>query len=195
MVFLPVDPDSRRKCEEVFENIVRDERQQLLGWRTVPTDNSPIGPTAKAAEPVMRQIFIGRGDGFSDDLAFERKLYVIRKRVRKAIKASTIPTVPCSTYRACPTRRLSTKECSPLAQLTTYYPDLTDPSVEVALAMVHSRFSTNTFPNWARAHPYRSSATTVKSIHFEATSTGQAREKTYLNQSCLAPTSRKLCRS
>jgi glutamate synthase (ferredoxin) len=155
MVFLPVDADSRRQCEEVFQNIVREEGQQFLGWRTVPTDNSPIGPTARAAEPVMKQIFIGRGDGFSDDLAFERKLYVIRKRVRRAIKTSTIPDAGNFYISSLSYKTIVYKGMLTAPQLTTYYPDLTDPAVEVALAMVHSRFSTNTFPNWARAHPYR----------------------------------------
>ena len=155
MVFLPVDPMSRRQCEETFETIVREEGQQVLGWRAVPTDDSPIGPTAKAAEPVIKQIFIGRGDGFSDDLAFERKLFIIRKRVRKTIKASTIVEGNKFYIASLSYKTLVYKGMLTSPQLTTYYPDLTDPAVESALAMVHSRFSTNTFPNWARAHPYR----------------------------------------
>src|SRR5437667_11929468 len=88
MVFLPVDGDSRRQCEEVFEAVVREEGQRVLGWRVVPTNNSRLGPAAKAAEPAIKQIFIGRGEGLSDDLAFERKLYVIRRKVEKSIRAS-----------------------------------------------------------------------------------------------------------
>jgi glutamate synthase (NADPH) large chain len=155
MVFLPVDVDSRRQCEEIFQEIVREEGQRFLGWRLVPTDNSPIGPTAKASEPVMKQIFIGRGEGFSDDLSFERKLYVIRKRVRRAIKASTIRDGGMFYISSLSYKTIVYKGMLTADQLTAYYPDLNDPTVEVALAMVHSRFSTNTFPNWARAHPYR----------------------------------------
>ena len=90
MVFLPRAEGSRRQCEALFEQIVREEGQQVLGWRTVPTDDSPIGPTAKAGEPVVRQIFIGRSDDMADAPAFERKLFVIRKRVEKAVKRSDI---------------------------------------------------------------------------------------------------------
>src|SRR6266446_1164859 len=86
MLFLPTDEDSRQQCEHLFEKIVREEGQHVLGWRTVPTDSSPIGPTAKASQPFIRQIFIGRGHEISDDLAFERKLFVIRKRVSKGAK-------------------------------------------------------------------------------------------------------------
>jgi glutamate synthase (ferredoxin) len=155
MAFLPTDPDSRRQCEQIFEQMVREEGQHVLGWRDVPTDNSPIGPTAKAAEPVIRQIIIGRSGKVADDLAFERKLYVIRKRVENAIKTSNISQrgtfyIPSLSYKT-----LVYKGMLNADQIATFYPDVVDPAVESALAMVHSRFSTNTFPNWARAHPYR----------------------------------------
>jgi glutamate synthase (ferredoxin) len=155
MVFLPTDPDSRRQCEQLLDEIVRQEGQQVLGWRTVPTNNSPIGPSAKACEPVIRQVFIGRAGGVADELAFERKLYVIRKRVECAVKASSIPHraafyIPSLSYKTIVYKGMLNAD-----QIATYYPDVVDPAVESALAMVHSRFSTNTFPNWARAHPYR----------------------------------------
>ncbi len=160
MVFLPTDPGDRRDCEELFERIVREEGQAFLGWRTVPTDNSSIGPTARASEPVMRQIFIGRpasclrGLG-EDDLAFERKLYVVRRRVTHAVRASGLPQrgmfyVPSLSYKT-----LIYKGMLNSPQLGPYFPDLLDEEFESALALVHSRFSTNTFPTWARAHPYR----------------------------------------
>src|SRR5213076_1413029 len=139
----------------------REEGQELLGWRDVPTDSSPLGPTARAVEPVVRQIFIGRRDealyppDTADDMAFERKLYVIRKRVEGAVRNSDIGQrnmfyVPSLSYKT-----LVHKGMLNSGQVTTFYPDLKDPAMETALAMVHSRFSTNTFPNWARAHPYR----------------------------------------
>src|SRR5205823_8961630 len=93
MVFLPPSHDDRRHCEELFERVVREQGQTVLGWRTVPTDNRMIGETAKSGEPVMRQLFIGRADHVvrvlgHDDLAFERRLYVIRKQVEKTVRQS-----------------------------------------------------------------------------------------------------------
>ncbi len=163
MVFLPTDPADRRRCEEWFEEMAREEGQQVLGWRTVPTDNSPIGPTAKRVEPVMRQIIIGRqaqgrspGDRPWDDApAFERKLYVIRRRVENAVRASDIPQRDMFYIPSLSQKTMVYKGMLNADQLPIYYPDLLDPLVESGLAMVHSRFSTNTFPNWARAHPYR----------------------------------------
>ncbi|HEX8143100.1 MAG TPA: glutamate synthase large subunit [Pyrinomonadaceae bacterium] len=154
MVFLPHDRESREQCEHLFEEIVREEGQSVLGWRSVPTDDSTIGPTAKASEPLVRQIFIGRHPGLSDDLAFERKLYVIRKRVSKGAKRGIHERrmfyIPSLSARTIIYKGMLTTE-----QLTTFYPDLRDEALESALALVHSRFSTNTFPSWARAHPYR----------------------------------------
>jgi glutamate synthase (ferredoxin) len=154
MLFLPRDAESRAQCERLFEEITREEGQRVLGWRTVPTDDSSIGPTAKASEPVIRQVFVGRGPETTDALAFERKLYCIRKRVSKRAKRGIherrmfyIPSLS--------SRTIVYKGMLTTGQLTTFYPDLCDNAVESALALVHSRFSTNTFPSWARAHPYR----------------------------------------
>jgi glutamate synthase (ferredoxin) len=153
MVFLPRDRESRQQCEHQFEAIVREEGQRVLGWRNVPVDDSRIGPTAKASRPIVRQIFIGRAANVPDRLAFERKLYVIRKRVSKAAKRGIhergmfyIPSLSSST--------IIYKGMLTAEQLTTFYPDLLDPSFASALALVHSRFSTNTFPSWARAQPF-----------------------------------------
>jgi glutamate synthase (ferredoxin) len=153
IVFLPTDPADRAKCEAMFEAVVREEGQRPLGWRDVPTDNSMIGPTAKKVEPVMRQLFI-QAQGLHG-LAFERKLYVIRRRVENTVRASDLRQkqffyVPSLSYKT-----LIYKGMLNADQLPLYFPDLRDPTMESALAMVHSRFSTNTFPNWARAHPYR----------------------------------------
>src|SRR5207248_1681418 len=149
LVFLPTDAAERERCEKTFERIIADEGQQFLGWRTVPVENSTLGPTAQAAQPVIRQVFVGaqaRGllsVGRDDGLAFERKLYVIRRRVENAVKTSDIaqrnmfyvPSLSCKT--------LVYKGMLISTQLTEFYPDLRDPAVESALAMVHSRFSTN----------------------------------------------------
>jgi glutamate synthase (ferredoxin) len=153
MVYLPTDSADRGQCEAVFEQIVREEGQQVLGWRTVPTDNSPIGPTAKRSEPVIRQIFIAR---LADEsLGFERRLYIIRKRVEKAVKNLTIRQRGMFYVPSLSSKTIIYKGMLNADQLAVYYPDLVDPALESALGMVHSRFSTNTFPNWARAHPYR----------------------------------------
>ena len=154
MVFLPQDPEGRQQCEQLFEKIVREEGQRVLGWRDVPVDDSTIGPTAKASEPVIRQIFIGRNAELSDDLAFERKLYVIRKRVSKGAKRG-IHERRMFYVSSLSARTIIYKGMLTAEQLATFYPDLRDSSMESALALVHQRFSTNTFPSWARAHPYR----------------------------------------
>src|SRR5215470_15255094 len=88
MVFLPVDPGERRRCESLLERTVQEEGQTILGWRTVPTDDSGLGPTAKASRPEVRQVFIGRADEVTDEAAFERRLYIIRKRVESTAKDS-----------------------------------------------------------------------------------------------------------
>ena len=160
MVFLPTDPYDQEACQTLFEQIVQDEGQQVLGWRTVPTDNSLLGPTACSSEPIMKQILIGRDEaglvGFgSGELAFERKLYVIRKRVEKAIRASTLPQRDMFYVVSLSSRTLIYKGMLNSSQVMTYFLDLRDPTLESGLALVHSRFSTNTFPTWARAHPYR----------------------------------------
>ena len=155
LVFLPRNPTTRRKLEEIFGQIVQSEGQTLLGWRTVPTDNSMLGDTAKAAEPFMRQIFIGRNPALADDMAFERKLYVIRKRAYSEIRTATIAGgetwyMPSLSYKT-----LVYKGMLTTAQLEQYFLDLQNPAMETAISLVHSRFSTNTFPSWDRAHPYR----------------------------------------
>jgi glutamate synthase (ferredoxin) len=154
MVFLPRDSASRRECERLFEKIVKEEGQRVLGWRTVPTNDAEIGPTARTSRPVIRQIFIARDENIADALDFERKLYIIRKRVsqgaKRGIHERRMFYVPSLSSRTIVYKGMLTP-----GQLTAFYPDLDDPSVESALALVHSRFSTNTFPSWARAHPYR----------------------------------------
>src|SRR5947207_8026300 len=155
LVFMPQDPPERQQCERALEKIVKEEGLKIIGWRTVPTDNTSLGATAKASEPFVRQVFIARGRSIKDDMAFERKLYVIRKR-----SANSIPQLPLMQARYWYVASLSYKTLVYKGmllteQLSQYYADLTDPLLESALALVHSRFSTNTFPSWNRAHPYR----------------------------------------
>jgi glutamate synthase (ferredoxin) len=156
MVYMPHDPAQRAECETIFAGIVAEEGQRILGWRTIPTNNDSLGATAKASEPFMRQVFVGRNAALTDDLAFERKLYIIRKRAENAIRYSG--KVRGGEYFYLASLSFKTvvyKGMLMPAQVAPYYPDLTHPAMETALALVHSRFSTNTFPSWNRAHPYR----------------------------------------
>ena len=157
MLFLPRDAARRAACEADFAALVRAEGQTLLGWRDVPTDNRDLGATAAASEPVMRQAFIGRGPDlpdFGDGLDFERKLFVIRRLAELHIAGDSdganvfyVASLSC--------RTIVYKGMLLAEQLRPYFPDLADPLFDSAIALVHSRFSTNTFPAWKRAHPNR----------------------------------------
>ena len=129
----------------------------MLGWREVPTDNRMLGPTARASQPVIKQLFIGaRHPSIADDDAFERKLYVIRRRARHAVRRLDIPEKAQLLHPqplVADHRLQGDAELRPAARRSI--PTCQDERVESALAMVHSRFSTNTFPSWSRAHPYR----------------------------------------
>ena len=155
MVFLPSDPGSRAACEHLFEKVVRDEGQRVLGWREVPVDSRMLGPTARRSQPVIKQLFIARHPSVPDQDAFERKLYVIRRRARHAVRRLDIPEKAGFYISSLSSRTIVYKGMLNCDQLTAFYRDLQDDRVESALALVHSRFTTNTFPNWARAHPYR----------------------------------------
>src|SRR5690349_15483826 len=155
LVFLPRNPTKRRRLVEVFEHIIQSEGQTVLGWRTVPTNNSMLGETAKISEPFIRQIFIGRNPAIQDDMEFERKLYVIRKRAYSEIRTSTIDGAEYWYLASLSYKTIVYKGMLLTEQLAQYFTDLQQPAVETALALVHSRFSTNTFPSWDRAHPYR----------------------------------------
>jgi glutamate synthase (ferredoxin) len=155
LVFLPRDPQERAECEKQFEQIVREERQLVLGWRDVPVDDSTLGPSARACEPVFRQIFIGRGGSVKDATLFESKLYVIRKRIEHAIANSTLAQRDQFYLPSLSARTLVYKGMLTPNQVELLFPDLRDPAFESALALVHSRFSTNTFPSWPLAHPFR----------------------------------------
>ncbi|MFO0790738.1 MAG: glutamate synthase-related protein [Pirellulales bacterium] len=156
-VFLPRDAAERRKCKDIVAAIVAEQGQQLVGWRVVPTESgqADIGPTAKAAEPHIEQLFIAAGDGLAGD-AFERKLYLIRKQASHRLRGD-MSLKEAKMFYVC---SLSTKVIIYKGMLTTeqlfrYFPDLAAPDYTSHLAMVHSRFSTNTFPSWDRAQPLR----------------------------------------
>ncbi|GAC1628114.1 MAG: glutamate synthase-related protein [Nevskia sp.] len=156
MVFLPKENASRIACEQEIERSVREEGQIVLGWRDVPVDRAmPMSPTVRAKEPVIRQIFIGRGPDITVTDALERKLYVIRKSSGHAIqnlnlihgKEFFVPSMSAKT--------VVYKGLLLADQVGVYYLDLQDVRCISALALVHQRFSTNTFPEWPLAHPYR----------------------------------------
>ena len=134
--------------------MVREEGQTILGWRDVPTDNTTLGPTARASQPVIRQVFVSR-DGVAPGDPFERKLYVIRRLVEKGVSRSAMPGRGHFYIASLSGRTIVYKGMLNADQLLDFYPDLRDESFRSVLAMVHSRFSTNTFPSWSRAHPYR----------------------------------------
>lgn len=155
MVFLPPSAIERRACEQHLEDLIAQEGQHLLGWRTVPTCNAALGQTAKSCEPVMRQVFVGRNPNLADDMAFERKLYVIRRRAEHDIRQGQMKWGEYFYVASLSCRTIVYKGMLLPDQVVGYYPDLSDPAMESALALIHSRFSTNTFPSWERAHPNR----------------------------------------
>jgi glutamate synthase (NADPH/NADH) large chain len=154
-LFMPQDDKLRRYCEEVIERIIRAEGLVCLGWRDVPVSNGHLSKMVVATEPFHRQIFIGRGKSIKDDTTFERRLYLVRKVISNAIyddyegRDIGFYTVSISC------RTLVYKGMFLSDQVRPYYKDLSDPRFASALALVHQRFSTNTFPSWRLAHPYR----------------------------------------
>ncbi len=156
MIFLPKEMASRQACEQELERRVRAEGQQVLGWRDVPVDSEmPMSPAVKEGEPVIRQIFVGRGPDVMVPDALERKLYVIRKTASHAIRALNFKHGQEYFVPSMSTRTVVYKGLLLAGQVGRYYRDLADPRTVSALALVHQRFSTNTFPAWELAHPYR----------------------------------------
>ncbi len=155
LFFASRDPRATEQAKALFAAIVEEEGQHLLGWRRVPTNNAGLGATALAAEPEMWQVFISRGAGIETEDAFERRLYVIRKRFEKAIQRWGIRDAEWFYFPSLSCRTLVYKGMLTATQLRGYFPDLGDRHLISALAMFHSRFSTNTFPSWELAHPYR----------------------------------------
>jgi glutamate synthase (NADPH/NADH) large chain len=155
MLFLPRDAAARAACEKIIEEKIADEGQQLLGWRDVPVDSSGLGESVKKVEPVVRQVFIGRGRNCADNDAFERKLFVIRKIVEHAVSGLGRSQGKGFYFPSMSSRTIVYKGMLLANQVGKYYLDLQDTRVVSALALVHQRFSTNTFPTWDLAHPFR----------------------------------------
>ncbi len=155
VLFLPHDEKWRREIMDTYAAVAAREGMTLLGWREVPTDNSTLGESVKPTEPVHMQVFLARNPRVSSEDEFERRLYILRKTISSTLygrrERQTSQYYPVSL--SC--RTLIYKGMFLADQLSTYYPDLHDPDFESALALVHQRFSTNTFPTWSLAHPYR----------------------------------------
>jgi glutamate synthase domain-containing protein 1 len=155
---------------QVFEHIIREEGQEFLGWRTVPVKSEILGKTSGRYEPAIKQIFIGKSADITDPMDFERKLFIIRKRVANGSattrcrtssrdvhgnKSNNFPGADYHYVTNLSARTMVYKGMLTPCQLAEYFPDLHDPDFESALALMHTRFSTNTFPSWSRAHPNR----------------------------------------
>jgi glutamate synthase domain-containing protein 2/glutamate synthase domain-containing protein 1/glutamate synthase domain-containing protein 3 len=155
MVFLPREVHQKNQCERIFEKVIREEGQKLLGWRRLPVDEKAPGEVARSVMPDVRQIFIGAGRKAADQDTFERRLYAIRKRVEQRVRTSGMPESERFYVPSLSSRTIVYKGMLLPEQIPAFYHDLADPLFASALALVHQRFSTNTFPSWDRAHPYR----------------------------------------
>ncbi|MEI6072555.1 MAG: glutamate synthase large subunit [Verrucomicrobiae bacterium] len=153
LIFTSRDPAEAAAAQATFEKLAASQSLAVLGWRELPTDNTTLGPTACASEPRVRQVFIERKPGCTDVMDFERQLYIVRKRACNAIRTGGID--PVWFVASLSSRTIVYKGMLMPEQVDAYFPDLKDPDLESALALVHSRFSTNTFPSWDRSHPYR----------------------------------------
>ncbi|MDD5774205.1 MAG: glutamate synthase large subunit [bacterium] len=155
LVFLPTNLKDNQFCKEVFSKILKEEGQSILGWRKVALNNSEIGKTAQKSEPVIEQIFIGRNKNIKDQLAFERVLYIIRKRVENAVRNSDIIQKSFFYITNLSSKTFSYKGLLMPAQVENFFLDLKENDLKSSLCLVHSRYSTNTFPTWDLSQPFR----------------------------------------
>ncbi|MEZ4228097.1 MAG: glutamate synthase large subunit [Polyangiaceae bacterium] len=157
-VFLPQSREERRRCMQIVEDKIGGTGQRLLGWRDVPVDVEACGPLARQSAPIIRQVIVG--STVSDQTVFERKLFVIRKWIERTVRESDLPSKAKKTFYmpSLSSRTMIYKGLLLAEQLSVFYEDLNDPSMVSALAMVHQRFSTNTFPTWQLAQPFRTLA-------------------------------------
>src|SRR4051794_17207724 len=154
-LFMPRETAWRKVIQSIIADQIKEEGLTLLGWRTVPTDNSSLGETVKPTEPANMQVFIGRGDAIKTEDYFERRLYILRKSISQAIYQRRDRGLAGYYPVSLSCRTVIYKGMFLADQLGSYYPDLHEADFESALALVHQRFSTNTFPTWSLAHPYR----------------------------------------
>ena len=154
MMFLPVEPQPRFQCEAVIERIVQEEGLRMLGWRDTPIDADAIGRVARVSQPYIEQVFIAGASGMSRE-ELDRKLYIVRKRAESEIAVSDIHEKGFFYVPSLSTRTIVYKGLLLAPQIARFYKDLSDPDTISALCLVHQRFSTNTFPSWQLAHPFR----------------------------------------
>jgi glutamate synthase (NADPH) large chain len=154
MIFFPVEKQERLQCEGILEHILRQEGMSVLGWRDTPVDADAIGRIARASQPYIQQLFVDRPAGMSED-AFERKLYVVRRRAENEIAASDIEHRSMFYVPSLSARTIVYKGLLLAPQIPRFFGDLAAPDALSAICLVHQRFSTNTFPTWHLAHPYR----------------------------------------
>src|SRR5205807_335378 len=155
VLFMPCDRDWRQVIRDIYSQVIKREGMTLIGWREVPTDNSTLGESVKPTEPVHLQVFIGRGKKIKSEDEFERRLYILRKSISHAIYTRKERRLSGYYPVSLSCRTVIYKGMFLADQLGKYYPDLHEPDFASALALVHQRFSTNTFPTWSLAHPYR----------------------------------------
>ena len=154
MIFLPVEPQQRLICEGIVERIAREEGLTVLGWRDTPINSDAIGRTARATQPYIEQMFLRGEPGLAQD-ELERVLYVVRRRAEKEVSEADIRERDFFYIPSLSTRLIVYKGLLLAPQIAQFYKELSDPATRSALCMVHQRFSTNTFPSWQLAHPYR----------------------------------------
>src|SRR5215467_3533095 len=154
MCFLPVEPQQRLACEGLLEKTAREEGLTVLGWRDAPVQVDAIGRVARASQPYIEQLFVGRPAGLTAD-QFERKLFIVRKRVEALVAASDIRDKSFFYVPSFSARTIIYKGLLLAHQIGEFYNELLDPETKSALCLVHQRFSTNTFPTWQLAHPFR----------------------------------------
>ena len=155
IVFLPKDPQQREYCQKTFQEVIKEEGQEFLGWRKVPTNRFVMGNLARKNRPSFRQVFIGKGKGIKDQAQFERKLYVIRKIIEKSIREGKLTQKHLFYITSLSSKIMVYKGLLLPTQIEPFYQDLQDSDMESALALVHQRYSTNTFPTWDLAQPFR----------------------------------------
>jgi len=154
MVFFPVEKLPRLQCEGIIEKVVGEEGLTVLGWRDTPCDGNAIGRVARASQPYIQQIFIGCPAGMDED-GFERKLYVVRKQIEAQVAAADMDDKHFFYIPSLSSRTIVYKGLLLAPQIANFYGELSDPEVVSAICLVHQRFSTNTFPSWRLAHPFR----------------------------------------
>ena len=155
VLFLPRNAADRKQCEKICEQQIRKAHMKLLGFRTVPTKNSHIGATARNSEPYIRQIFIAKDKTIKTGQIFESMLYLMRRRIENAINNSSISSKELFYIPSFSSKTIVYKGMLSAEQIEAYYPDLADSLFKSAIVIVHQRFSTNTFPSWQLAHPFR----------------------------------------